>query len=78
MKIRRDRRMRGHNQTSHVGLNTRVCKACWKCVDSCQKQVIGKVDFLGHRHALIRKPDQCVGCFKCMKVCENGAFFKLN
>jgi 2-oxoglutarate ferredoxin oxidoreductase subunit delta len=60
--------------TNFVQLNTRICQACWRCINECNKNVIGKVDFLGHRHARIDNPDQCAGCLKCVKICKFGAF----
>jgi ferredoxin len=35
--------------------------------------VLGKVDFLGHRHAKIRAAEDCNGCGACVKVCAAGA-----
>jgi NAD-dependent dihydropyrimidine dehydrogenase PreA subunit len=34
-------------KTAHVWANPRNCIACWKCIDTCPKQVIGKVGFYG-------------------------------
>jgi 2-oxoglutarate ferredoxin oxidoreductase subunit delta len=66
-----------HTQTPFVQLNTRKCKACWKCIDSCNKKVIRKVNFPGHKHARISNADKCAGCLKCLKVCEYGAYTKI-
>ncbi len=65
-----------HLQTPFIALNTSKCKACWKCIAACPNDVIGKVDFLGHRHARIDKPDNCSGCTKCVKLCEFEAYTK--
>jgi ferredoxin len=60
-------------QTRHIQLNPGLCHACWQCVDACQSNVLGRIDFLGHRHARIKNPDQCTGCLNCVQVCEHGA-----
>jgi 2-oxoglutarate ferredoxin oxidoreductase subunit delta len=65
---------RDNTRTSHVQLDTEKCKACWKCLEDCPNQVIGKVDLLWHNHALIINPDNCTGCLKCMKACPQNAF----
>lgn len=32
-----------------------------------------KVDLPWHKHAVIKKPANCIGCMKCSKLCETGA-----
>ncbi|MDR2962017.1 MAG: hypothetical protein LBU90_00010 [Bacteroidales bacterium] len=61
-----------------ISTNTRNCKACWKCIDVCPKQVIGKVSFLGHKHIKIRKVADCIACKKCIKTCPYGVFAEVN
>lgn len=63
--------------TSFVQLDTRKCKACWKCQDCCPEEVIGKVDIIIHKHALIINPQRCLGCMKYVKTCPYGAFSKI-
>lgn len=67
--------MRQHHRksTKYIELNTHLCQACWKCVEICSDQVLGKVEVLWHRHARIINADACRGCKKCVQVCENGA-----
>ena len=60
-------------QTGFVRLNTKQCKACWKCIPACHQGVIGRVDILVHKHAKFRHPERCRGCLVCTKTCENGA-----
>ena len=62
--------------TKYVGMDPRRCVACWECVDNCPKDVIGKVGFLWHKHAIFKNADSCIGCNKCIKTCPHGVFFK--
>ena len=59
-----------------IDVNTHNCKACWECKENCPNQVFGKIDFLGHRHIKVSHPENCTGCLKCVKVCEQGAITK--
>ena len=69
-------RNKNHTQTKFVELDTKKCQACWKCLSNCKKNVIGKVDIIIHKHALIEYPDNCTGCLQCVKTCEFGAYRK--
>ena len=69
---------RGHARTLNVQLNTSKCEACWKCIESCPSQVIGKVDLPWHKHALLINPDFCCGCLNCIKSCPSGAYSKID
>jgi NAD-dependent dihydropyrimidine dehydrogenase PreA subunit len=60
-------------ETGFIVLDARVCGACWKCVEACPRQVLGRLTVLFHRHARIVAPDACIGCLKCVGVCETGA-----
>ena len=48
--------------TPYIWVNPRACAACWKCIDNCPRDVIGKVGFLWHKHIVIRNADNCIGC----------------
>jgi ferredoxin len=65
---------REHKQTPFIQLDTQKCKACWKCIKNCSSQVIGKADFLRHKHALIVEPDACKGCLNCISICQYNAY----
>jgi NAD-dependent dihydropyrimidine dehydrogenase PreA subunit len=65
---------RNHKRTPFVQLDTRKCKACWKCIDNCTNLVIGKVDFANHKHALILQPYSCTGCLNCISICQYNAY----
>ena len=67
--------MRTHKsaENQYIQLDTKNCKACWKCVEKCPKKVIGKVNIFIHKHARIVNSKECIGCLKCVKICEQGA-----
>lgn len=64
---------RGRHETAYVQLDTSKCTACFKCVEACSKNVIGKINILIHKHAIIRNGGECTGCGRCVKVCDAGA-----
>jgi NAD-dependent dihydropyrimidine dehydrogenase PreA subunit len=70
-------RRASRRQTQFVGLDTHRCNACWKCIEACPQGVIGKVNVLIHKHAVLRNPELCNGCQKCVKTCEPGALSRL-
>ncbi|WP_373873754.1 4Fe-4S binding protein [Bacteroides uniformis] len=35
-----------------MSLNLHRCVACWECIKSCPKQVIGKVSFWWYKHTV--------------------------
>lgn len=63
-------------ETKYVAMDPCRCVACWKCVDQCPRNVIGKAGFLWHRHVAFENADGCIGCGKCVKTCPNGVFFR--
>ena len=71
--IRRLEKKRPGRETDYIQLNTSKCTACFKCIEACSKNVIGKINILIHKHAIIRNGEECVGCGKCLKVCNAGA-----
>lgn len=60
-----------------IKLDTSKCIACWKCVDVCASQTIGKVIVLWHKHVVLKNPENCSGCSKCVKVCQYDAVRKV-
>jgi NAD-dependent dihydropyrimidine dehydrogenase PreA subunit len=62
-----------HPQTPFIKIVSRRCQACWKCIEVCPNQVLGKVDFLGHRHVRIDDAAACNGCKKCVRICPDQA-----
>lgn len=65
---------RDHARTPFVKLDTRKCKACWRCIDKCSNQVIGKVDLPWHKHVLLVDSHKCNGCLTCIQTCSFQAF----
>lgn len=59
--------------TAYIVVNSRLCQACWKCVEACPRDVIGKTNFIFHKHARIVNPGCCTGCRACVKACPEGA-----
>lgn len=77
MTRRRERRER-RSATAFIILDRSRCEACWECLDACPQAVLGKVDFLGHRHAKVKTAEDCTGCGRCVKVCEAGALSRVD
>ncbi|WP_394802537.1 MULTISPECIES: 4Fe-4S dicluster domain-containing protein [Phocaeicola] len=63
-------------QTEYTQLDAHRCIGCIDCMKVCPEQVIGKIQLLWHKHAVIRNTDRCIGCLKCMKVCRHQAILK--
>jgi ferredoxin len=60
-------------ETKYIRLEPRLCQACWKCLEACSLQVLGKIDLVWHRHVRIRDASACNGCKKCVRTCDSGA-----
>jgi len=71
-------RHKSHCETKYIRLNTRLCVACWACVESCSHDVIGRVNILFHRHARIDKTGECKGRLKCVKACQHKAITSIS
>jgi MinD superfamily P-loop ATPase len=63
------------NWTEYIQVDSRKCKACWKCIEVCRNNVIGKINLPFHKHVHIEHPELCKGCLKCLKVCPEKAIF---
>lgn len=61
--------------TKFVAINPSHCKACWKCIPECPKNVIGKVGFAWHKHVAFANAEACIGCKKCIRTCPEHVFF---
>ena len=70
-------RLRARRQTKFISIDPHECIACWRCVETCPKDVLGKIDFLGHRHVKIKNGEACIGCMKCMHICPKDCIRKV-
>lgn len=71
---RRIMRFTKRNRTKYICADTSKCKACWDCIDECQHETLGKVNFWFHKHVVIKNAEKCRGCKSCIAVCSNGVF----
>ena len=62
-----------HKMTKYILVNTRLCEACWDCLDVCPNQVLGKLEMGLHRHVRINASENCKGCKKCVQACPRHA-----
>jgi len=60
---------RRHTMTKFIQVNTRLCEACWGCLEVCPNHVLGKLEFGPHRHIRIKASENCKGCKKCVDSC---------
>ena len=63
-----------------IVLNRDRCKACYLCVDACPKKVLGadnQVNALGYYPVKVDKPEECIGCAMCARVCPDIAIEKV-
>lgn len=67
------RGIQARSKTEYVRLDSKECKACWKCIEACPDGVFGKINILVHKHAKVVNRARCTGCRKCVKACEYGA-----
>lgn len=69
---------REHASTKFVVLDTKKCRACWKCLEVCTNKVLGRINLPWHKHIRLVDGSACVGCMKCVKICNNAAISRLN
>ena len=67
------RRRQSRTSTPFVALDRSLCRACWSCVAVCPEDVLGKLEFGWHKHAVVDSGERCTGCGSCLKACESGA-----
>lgn len=57
-----------------ITIDIEKCEACGDCVDTCPSEVIAVVEENGKKYAEYSgDPDDCLGCYSCEEVCEEGA-----
>ncbi|MDR2824051.1 MAG: 4Fe-4S binding protein [Prevotellaceae bacterium] len=64
----------GQINTDFVWINPQRCRACWRCLRACPKQIVGKTGGLWNRHVVFINSEQCSGCKKCIATCPHGVF----
>ncbi len=69
---------RKYSSTAFVLLDVKKCEACWKCLEVCTKNVIGRIILPWHKHVRFINGTACVGCLMCVKSCSTGAISKLD
>jgi 2-oxoglutarate ferredoxin oxidoreductase subunit delta len=75
--MKSNRLKRRSSQTNYVQLDTERCNACWICQDACPNNAIGRIDLPWHKHVRFIADSNCIGCLKCVKVCEFGALTRI-
>ena len=75
--MKKHKRTGRHGFTAFIYLDSHKCRACWKCIETCPRGVIGKIDMLFHKHARVADPTRCKGCLKCVKACPQQAISAL-
>ncbi len=68
---------RPYAATAFITFDESKCSACWKCIARCHRKVIGKVNLIIHKHAILRRPSECTGCLKCVRICDAQAILKI-
>lgn len=57
-----------------VTIDIEKCEACGDCVDTCPTEVIAMAEENGKKYAMYSgDSDDCLGCYSCEEVCEEGA-----
>ena len=65
-------------KTAFILLDTKKCTACWKCLQICTNDVIGRINLPWHKHVKLVNKKYCTGCLRCVKVCNSGALKKIS
>ena len=59
-----------------VEVNPVVCKECGYCMEMCRMEIFAPSDTFnagGYKPAVVKSPNRCVGCLKCLYVCPDFA-----
>lgn len=63
--------------TDFIKIHPDNCIGCWRCIRKCPANVIGKVGFLWHKHAVIINAEACIGCENCINACPRNCYYKI-
>lgn len=54
-----------------------VCKGCGLCTTACSKKLLAlrkdKLNAKGYYPTGIEKPEECIGCMMCARICPDTA-----
>lgn len=64
---------RGPAGTAFVLLDTKKCEACWRCLDVCPNNALGRINLPWHKHIRFVNISACIGCMECVMSCRTGA-----
>jgi 2-oxoglutarate ferredoxin oxidoreductase subunit delta len=59
-----------------ISIDEQLCKGCYYCVDVCPKEVLAVSEKLGPKGYIIVevvKPEDCIQCGLCERVCPDFA-----
>jgi len=59
-----------------INIDEKLCKGCYFCVETCPKKVLGKASILspkGYIIAKVEKPEDCIVCRLCERICPDFA-----
>ena len=52
------------------------CKSCGYCIEFCPKKVLKigtDINSKGFEYVVVDKPEECIGCAICGRICPDGA-----
>ena len=68
--------MTGMSEENKIRVDETLCKGCYYCVDACPKMVLAVSKKLGPKGYIVVeavKPEECIECGLCEKVCPDFA-----